>query len=170
MVERNGAPATSDDRVAKPQLPTGFAVTASGRISGAAEPSRATLHYPFRIKDLVTLDNALKYGSRAAKARLAVYIGDLGDNPARRAREILARVPTPNNAVLLAVDPNRRCAEVVYGAGVRGRGGETAAPLAVAAATSAFKMSDDLMDGLISAVRVLSAAISPSDGPVLTKL
>lgn len=165
MVEPRAAPATTNGSLGKPELPPGFAVTASGRISGAAEPAHATLHYPFRIKDLVTLDNALKYGSRAAKARLAVYIGDLGDNTARRAREILARVPTPNDAVLLAVDPNQRCVEVAYGAGVRGRGGETAAPLAVAAATSAFKMSDDLMDGLISAVRVLSAAISPPDGP-----
>ena len=66
------------------------------------------MHYPFPVKDLVVLDDALKYGSRAAKARFAVYLGDLGDDTAARAREILAKVPTPDNAVLLAVSPNQR--------------------------------------------------------------
>lgn len=106
--------------------------------------------------DLVRLDDELTYGSRACKARLAVYIGDLADDSAARARQILARVPTPNHAVLLAVDPNRHVIEVVYGAGVRGCGIQTAAPRAVAAAVSEFKSGDDLMRGLIRAVRVLA--------------
>jgi hypothetical protein len=62
--------------------------------------------------------------------------------------------------VLLAVSPNQRAIEVVYGAGVKARGAESAAPLGVAAAASSFK-EGNLMDGLISAVRVLSAGISP---------
>jgi len=106
--------------------------------------------------DLVHLDDELTYGTRACEARLAVYIGDLGDDSAARARQILARVPTPNQAVLLAVDPNRHVIEVVYGAGVRGRGIQTAAPRAVAAAVSEFKSSEDLMRGLIQPVRVLA--------------
>ena len=91
---------------------------------------------------------------------MAVYIGDLGNDTAARAREILADVPTPNDAVLLAVSPNQRAIEVVYGEGVKGRGAESAAPLGVAAAAASFK-DGNLMDGLISAVRVLSAGISP---------
>ncbi len=141
-------------------LPRGFVVTSSGRISGVTEPGEVSVHYPFKVIDLVTLDDALTYGSRASKARMAVYVGDLGANSAARAREVLAQVPTPNDAVLLAVDPNRRAIEVVYGAGVRGRGAESAAPLGVEAAASAFKKGN-LIDGLISAVRVLSAGISP---------
>jgi hypothetical protein len=62
--------------------------------------------------------------------------------------------------VLLAVSPNQKAIEVVYGAGVKGRGIESAAPLGVAAAASAFA-EGNLIDGLISAVRVLSAAVSP---------
>jgi hypothetical protein len=62
--------------------------------------------------------------------------------------------------VLLAVSPNEHVIEVVYGEGVKGRGAESAAPLGVAAAASSFK-DGNLMDGLISAVRVLSAGISP---------
>ena len=142
------------------ELPVGWVITSSGRLSGVTQPGDVSVHYPFPTMDLVALDDALTYGSRASKARLAVYVGDLGDDPATRARELLAKVPTANEAVLLAVDPNRHAIEVVYGAGVKGRGAESAAPLGVAAAASAFK-EGNLMDGLISGVRVLSAGISP---------
>ena len=135
------------------ELPRGFVVTTSGRISGVTEPGDVSITYPFPVKDLVILDDALKYG-------FAVYLGDLGDDTAARAREILAKVPTPDNAVLLAVSPNQRAIEVVYGGDVQGRGIEESAPLGVSAATASFK-EGNLMDGLISAVRVLSAGVSP---------
>lgn len=141
------------------ELPVGWAVTSSGRLSGVTEPGHLSVNYPFPTKDLVALDDALKYGSRQAKARFAVYIGDLGADTAARARELLEDVLTPSNAVLLAVSPDQRAIEVVYGADVRGRGVESAAPLGVAAAASAFK-EGNLIDGLVSAVRVLSAGIS----------
>src|SRR5579875_1303474 len=83
-------------------LPEGWVVTASGRISGVTEPGELSVHYPFPNKDLVRLDDALIDASRVSGARFAVYIGDLGSDTAARAREILAKVPTPNNAVLLA--------------------------------------------------------------------
>ncbi len=143
------------------ELPNGWVITTSGRISGITEPGEVSVHYPFPIKDLVAIDDALKYGSRASKARFAIYLGYLGTDTAARAREILARVPTPDNAVLLAVSPNQKAIEVVYGSQVRGRGAESAAPLGVAAAASAFERGD-LVDGLVSAVRVLSAGISPA--------
>jgi Domain of unknown function (DUF5130) len=144
-----------------PDLPHGSAITTSGRISAVTEPGEASVHYPFPIDDLVTLDDALTYGSRAAGARFAVYIGDLGGDTAARAREILAKVPTPNDAVLIAVSPDQHAIEVVYGSGVRGRGAESAAPLGVAAAASAFQ-EGNLVDGLVSAVRVTSSGISPA--------
>jgi Domain of unknown function (DUF5130) len=143
------------------ELPNGSVVTTSGRISGVTEPGEVSVHYPFPISDLVTLDDALTYGSRAAGARFAVYIGDLGSDTAARAREILGRVPTPDNAVLIAVSPNQHVIEVVYGSQVRGRGVESSAPLGVAAAASAFQ-DGELIDGLVSAVRMTSAGISPS--------
>ncbi|HYX98704.1 MAG TPA: DUF5130 domain-containing protein [Mycobacterium sp.] len=143
------------------ELPHGSAITTSGRISGVTEPGEVSVHYPFPISDLVTLDDALTYGSRAAGARFAVYIGDLGSDTGARAREILAKVPTPNDAVLIAISPDQRAIEVVYGSGVRGRGAESAAPLGVAAAASAFQ-EGNLIDGLVSAVRVISAGISPA--------
>jgi Domain of unknown function (DUF5130) len=142
-------------------LPYGSVRTVSGRISGVTEPGELSVHYPFTTKQLVILDDALKYGSRGAQARFAVYLGDLGEDTAARAREILASVPTPENAVLLAVSPNQKAIEVVYGSEVKGRGIEEAAPLGVSAAAASFK-EGDLMDGLISAVRVLSAGVSPA--------
>ncbi|WP_067386735.1 DUF5130 domain-containing protein [Mycolicibacterium novocastrense] len=147
--------------VGRTDLPMGWVVTSSGRISGVTQPGELSLDYPFPTKDLVFLDDALKYGSRAAKARFAVYIGDLGDDTAATAREILAQVPTPNNAVLLAVSPDQHAIEVVYGADVKGRGIEEAAPLGVSAAAASFK-EGNLMDGLISAVRVMSAGVTPA--------
>lgn len=142
------------------ELPQGWVVTSSGRVSGVTEPGELSVHYPFPINDLVALDDALVYSSRASRARFAVYLGDLGSDTAARAREILAKVPTPNNAVLIAVSPDQCAIEVVYGCALRGRGAESAAPLGVAAASSAFEQGN-LIDGLISAVRVLSAGISP---------
>lgn len=108
----------------------------------------------------IALDDALTYSSRACQVRFAIYLGDLGRDTAARAREILGKVPTPDNAVLLAVSPNQCAIEVVYGSQVRGRGAESAAPLGVAAASSAFEQGE-LVDGLISAIRVLSAGIAP---------
>ena len=142
------------------ELPYGSAITSSGRISGVTEPGELSVHYPFPTKELVILDNALKFGSRNAKARFAVYIGDLGEDTAATARELLARVPTPDNAVLLAVSPNQKAIEVVYGAEVKGRGIEESAPLGVSAAAASFQ-EGNLIDGLISGIRVLSAGVSP---------
>jgi hypothetical protein len=143
------------------ELPRGWVVTTSGRVSGVTEPGELSVDYPFPIEDLVLLDDALTYGTRASRARFAIYIGDLGSDTAARAREILAKVPTPDDAVLVAVSPDQCAIEVVYGTAVRGRGAESAAPLGVAAASSAFELGD-LVDGLVSAIRVLSAGISPA--------
>lgn len=143
------------------ELPYGSVITYSGRVSGVTEPGAVSVHYPFPIRDLAALDDALTHGSRASEARFAAYIGDLGADTAVRAREILAKVPTANDAVLVAVSPDQRAIEVVYGAGVRGRGAESVAPLGVAAAAAAFT-EGNLIDGLVSAVRVLSAGISPA--------
>ncbi len=157
----SGEVAVTGQRAAleRQELPRGFVVTSSGRISGVTEPGTLAVDYPFPVKDLVFLDDALKYGSRAAKARFAVYIGDLGADTAATAREVLAKVPTPNNAVLLAVSPDQHAIEVVYGSDVKGRGIEQAAPLGVSAAAASFK-DGNLMDGLISAIRVMSAGVS----------
>ena len=51
------------------ELPRGYVVTSSGRVSGVTEPGEVSVTYPFSVNDLVRLDDALKYGSRKANAR-----------------------------------------------------------------------------------------------------
>jgi len=143
------------------ELPRGFVVTNSGRISGVTEPGELSVTYPFPMTELVFLDDALKFGSRAAKTRFAVFLGDLGEDTAATARQILAQVPTPDNAVLLAVSPSQRAIEVVYGSAVKGRGIEESAPKGVSAAAELFK-DGKLIPGLIKAVEVMSAGVSPA--------
>ena len=65
-----------------------------------------------------------------------------------------------DNAVLLAVSPDQRAIEVVYGEQVRGRGAESAAPLGVSTAAAAFK-DGKLVDGLVNAIEAMAAEISP---------
>ncbi|MUM22308.1 DUF5130 domain-containing protein [Mycobacterium sp. CBMA271] len=140
-------------------LPRGWAETINGRLSGVTEPGALSVDYPFPNYELATLDDALTYGSRSSEARFAVYIGDLGSDTNVGARDVFLKVPTPEEAVLIAVSPNQHVVEVVYGAALKGRGAESAADLGVAAAMASFK-EGNLLDGIISAVRVMSAAIA----------
>ncbi len=140
-------------------LPVGWAVGSSGRLSVACEPGHLPSQYPFSTMDLVKLDNALSSASYQSRARFAVYVGNLGSDTTAGAQEILAHVPTPDNAVLLAVSPDERAIEVVYGTELRGRGAESAAPLGVSAAAASFRQGE-LIDGLVSAIRVMSAGIA----------
>jgi hypothetical protein len=156
----SGEVATTSSAVVA-ELPRGYVVTNSGRISGVTEPGELSVSYPFPVMELVQLDDALTFGSRAAKARFAVFIGDLGADTAATARQILAKLPTPDNAVLLAVSPNQRAIEVVYGSDVSGRGIEESAPAGVAAAAALLK-DGKLVPALVKAIQVMSAGISPA--------
>ena len=119
------------------ELPLGSAITTSGRISGVTEPREMSVHYPFPISELVTLDDALTYGSRAAGARFAVYIGDLGSDTAARAREILAKSSrTERRGAGRRLTGSARDRGGLRVQQVRGRGAESAAPLGVAAAAA----------------------------------
>ena len=140
-------------------LPLGWVVTAGGRISGVRDPARPAVQYPFPDRQLIELDTALLNATRRSRARFAVYIGDLGADTAARAREILGSVPTAANAVLLAVSPDQRAIEVVYGSSVRGRGVESSAPRGVVTAAAALR-EGDLVGGLVSALQVMAAGIA----------
>jgi len=140
-------------------LPPGWVVTAGGRISGATDSARHRVRYPFPDRELIRLDTALTDASRRSKTRFAVYIGDLGGDTPARAREILATVPTADNEVLVAVSPDQRAIEVVYGRDVRARGVESAGPHGVLAAAAAFR-AGNLIEGLVNALQVMSAGIT----------
>ena len=145
--------------VKAPDLPVGFVITSSGRISGVTQPGDASVDYPFPTIDLVTLDDALTRGTRESKARMAVYIGDLGADPAARAREILADVPTPNDAVLLAVSPDQHAIEVVYGEDGRVTGTVALTALLRARGGDVFRVHDVAQN--VQALRVSEALGEP---------
>ncbi|MFD4368120.1 DUF5130 domain-containing protein [Rhodococcus sp. NPDC058521] len=154
----------SGDVVAKPMsaedLPVGHVVTTSGRVSGVhrvGEPFVDDL--PFTTEELVALDDALTDATRRTKVRFNVYVGDLGENTAAGADALFPNTPEPERSVLLAVSPNQRIIEVRSGRAVSDRVTDRVNQLGASAAVSSFS-EGQLIDGLVSAVKVMSAAIS----------
>ncbi|MDI9900293.1 DUF5130 family protein [Rhodococcus sp. IEGM 1409] len=146
--------------VAPEDLPVGSVVTSSGRISGVhrvGEPFTDDL--PFAPMDLVALDVALTEAIRATKVRFNAYIGDLGADPAAGADALFPNTPESERSVLIAVSPNQRTVEVRSGRAVADRVTDRVAQLGATAAVSSFS-EGNLIDGLISAIRVMSAAIA----------
>jgi hypothetical protein len=142
------APGTED-------LPSGWAVTASGRISTAEvfnEPDLSAL--PFTPVQLSRLDEALTLASRDSGLRFSVYLGELGAAPTERAQRLHAELEGSNEAVLVAVSPEQRVVEVVTGAEARIRLPDRGAKLAVMSMVASFK-EGDLLGGLLSGLRML---------------
>ncbi|MFC3966329.1 DUF5130 family protein [Nocardia jiangsuensis] len=139
-------------------LPHGYALTSSGRVSGVHEPGTEFRRAPFSDHELVALDNALIEATRATGVRFTVFIGDLGGAPAAGADALFPTVPDAERAVLIAVSPNDRAIEVRSGHAIEDRANDRVCQLGVTAASSSFRQGQ-LIDGLVSAVRVMAAAI-----------
>ncbi|WP_031936555.1 DUF5130 domain-containing protein [Prescottella defluvii] len=147
--------------VAAADLPMGTVVTSGGRISGVhriGEPFADLL--PFTTEQLVRLDVALTEATRSTKVRFNIYVGDLGENPAAGADAVFPNTPEADRSILIAVSPNQRVIEVRGGRGVANRVTDRVTQLGVTAAVGSFG-EGDLIDGLVSALRVMSAAIAP---------
>ena len=136
-------------------LPSGSAVTASGRVSRAEvynDPDLSEL--PFTPVQLSRLDEALTLASRDSGLRFSVYLGDLGPSPTDTALRLHAGTGGADEAVLLAVSPEQRVVEVVTGAEARLRLPDRGAKLAVMSMVASFK-EGDLLGGLLSGLRML---------------
>lgn len=144
--------------VVEADLPHGFAMTSSGRVSGVHEPGTVFDEVPFTDRERVSLDNALTEATRATKVRFNIYLGDLGSDPAVGADAIFPNTPESAHSVLIAVSPNQGAIEVRSGADVAERANDRICQLGVTAALASFRQGN-LIDGLISATRVMSAAI-----------
>lgn len=140
-------------------LPFGAALTSSGRVSVAHEfGTKSPAHLPFATQDLVALDVALSEATRATQIRFNVYIGDLGDDVAAGANEVFPGTPDAIRSILIAVDPNNKAIEIRTGRRVSDRATDRVAQLGITAAVGPFR-DGNLIDGLVSSVRVMAAAI-----------
>ena len=142
-------------------LPLGHVVTTSGRISAARTPGSVAETPPFDRDEPVALDEALSNATELANVRFSIYIGDLGGDPVSKAGEILPQVPEPEHAALVAVSPNTKDVVVVSGRQVADRINDRVAQLGVTAAIAGFR-ENDLIDGLIAALRVMATAVARS--------
>ncbi|SLJ82465.1 protein of uncharacterised function (DUF477) [Mycobacteroides abscessus subsp. abscessus] len=86
------------------------------------------------------MDNALTEATRATKVRFNIYIGDLGLDPAAAVDELFPTTPEAARSVIADRANDRIC------------------QLGVTAALSSIRQGK-LVDGLVSAVRVMAAAI-----------
>ncbi|RVW05484.1 DUF5130 domain-containing protein [Rhodococcus xishaensis] len=146
--------------VAPEDLPVGTVVTTSGRLSAVHHVGELLDQPPFTTDDLVRIDDALIDATRLTKVRFNIYIGDLGEDPAMGADAVFPTTPEAERSVLIAVSPNQRVIEVRGGSAVANRVTDRVAQLGVTAAVASFT-EGNLIDGLVSALRVMSAAIAP---------
>ncbi|MFF7942925.1 DUF5130 domain-containing protein [Nocardia gamkensis] len=144
--------------VVEADLPHGYAITTSGRVSGVHEAGDVFKEAPFNDEERLTMDNVLTEATRATKVRFNVYIGDLGEDPAAAADAIFPGTPEATHSVLIAVSPNEKAIEVRSGKEVADRANDRVCQLGVTAALSSFRQGQ-LIDGVVSAVRVMAAAI-----------
>lgn len=149
------------DLVSTRALPVGTVISNSGRVSATRFPSDVPATPPFTRDELIGLDDALKEASERARVRFSVFIGDLGVDAVADARAVLLRAPEPNHGALIAVSPNTHDVVVVSGVAVADRVNDRVAQLGVTAAITSIRQ-DNLIDGLISALRVMSTAAAPS--------
>ncbi|WP_305091931.1 DUF5130 domain-containing protein [Prescottella sp. R16] len=141
-------------------LPSGTVVTMSGRISATHRVGEPVDLPPFSTDELVALDNALTDATRLTKVRFNVFVGDLGADPAAGVDAVFPNTPEAERSVLIAVSPNQRVIEVRGGRKVQNRVTDRVAQLGVTAALASFS-EGNLIDGLVSALNVMSNAIAP---------
>ncbi|MFF0492877.1 DUF5130 domain-containing protein [Nocardia sp. NPDC004068] len=144
--------------VVEADLPHGYAVTSSGRVSGVHEAGDVFKEAPFNDRERLLMDNTLTEATRSTKVRFNIYIGDLGADPATGVDTLFPSTPEAAHSVLIAVSPNEHAVEVRSGREVADRVNDRVCQLGVTAALASLRQGE-LIDGLVSAVRVMAAAI-----------
>ena len=144
--------------VVEADLPHGYVVTTSGRVSGVHEAGDVFKEAPFNDNERLLMDNTLTEVTRATKVRFNIYIGELGADSAAGADAIFPRTPEAARSVLIAVSPNEKSVEVRSGRNVADRVNDRICELGASALLSSLRQGE-LIDGLVSAVRVMGAAI-----------
>lgn len=145
--------------VVETDLPHGYVITSSGRVSGVHKAGDVFSEAPFDDEERLLMDNVLTEATRATKVRFNVYIGDLEGDPSTAVDELFPTTPEAAHSVLIAVSPNAKAVEVRSGRDVADRATDRVCQLGVTAASSSLRQGQ-LIDGLVSAIRVMTAAIT----------
>ncbi|MDI2030856.1 DUF5130 family protein [Saccharopolyspora sp. TS4A08] len=165
MAPEAGQPETGQPEAGRTEsggLGTGEARMATGRLSVArrVEPERPRL--PFSTSELARLDEAMAVASRSTGLEFAVYLGDLGEDTRKQSEELHANLGAQApEAALIAVSPGQRKFEIVTGEEAHRRIPDRSCQLAAMSMVASFK-EDEIIDGLISAVRMLADAAGTS--------
>lgn len=144
--------------VVEADLPHGFVVTTSGRVSGVHEAGDVYREAPFSDRERLLMDNTLTEVTRSTKVRFNVYIGDLGADSGAGADALFPTTPEAARSVLIAVSPNDKAVEVRSGRDVADHVNDRVCQLGATAALSSLRQGE-LVDGIVSAARVMAAAI-----------
>jgi hypothetical protein len=84
-------------------------------------PDRQALDGPFTPRQLLVLDEALRYADRLTGCTFSIYVGELDDPVRDTAVKMHAQLADPTRTALIAVSPNQGVLEIVTGAVVRRR-------------------------------------------------
>ncbi|WP_028661472.1 DUF5130 family protein [Saccharomonospora saliphila] len=138
------------------ELQPGAAVTASGRVSVAQMYEPVAPSGPFTTAQLARLDEALTLASRETALDFSIYLGELGDDSRAGAESLHDSLGAQaDNAVLVAVSPGERVAEIVTGSDARHRLSDRGCKLAVMSMVASFK-EGDLIGGLVGGLRMMA--------------
>jgi hypothetical protein len=127
-------------------------------VSGVHEAGDVFKEAPFSDPERLLLDNTLTEATRATKVRFNIYIGDLRPDPESGVDALFPATPEAARSVLIAVSPNDRAVEVRSGRDIADRVNDRVCQLGVTAALSSLRQGE-LVDGLVSALKVMAAAI-----------
>jgi hypothetical protein len=84
-------------------------------------PDRQALDGPFTSRQLMRLDEALRYADNLTGFTFSLYVGDLDEPVRETAVKLHTQLADPARCLLVAVSPNQGALEIVTGAVVRRR-------------------------------------------------
>jgi uncharacterized membrane protein YgcG len=118
-------------------------------------PDPQALDGPFTTRQLLRLDQSLRYADQRTGLVFSVYVGDLDEPVREHAARLHGQLPDPDRGVLLAVSPQQRVLEIVTGPVARRRLPDRDCGLAALSMTTAFA-GGDLTGGIVTGLTQLA--------------